>query len=127
MHSALNPLMEHLDCEQCHDTLRDRIKDVVVQWASVGVSAVLLCSHLPFECCCVIFYSFIPTPFLFSLFFFALSMEIRIRLCVAALSRWMAFVVWNGSGMGYSIGTLYPILHRQDRAIPIADFILLFL
>jgi len=41
MHSALNPLMEHLDCEQCHEVLRDRIKDVVVQWASVGVSVFL--------------------------------------------------------------------------------------
>jgi len=30
--------MEHLDCEQCHEALRDRIKDVVAQWASVGVS-----------------------------------------------------------------------------------------
>jgi len=33
--------MEHLDCEQCHEVLRDRIKDVVVQWASVGVSVFL--------------------------------------------------------------------------------------
>jgi len=38
MHTALNPLMEHLDCEQCREALRDRIKDVVGQWASVGVS-----------------------------------------------------------------------------------------
>jgi len=42
MRSALNPLTEHLECEQCHGALRDRIKDVVAQWASVGVSAALI-------------------------------------------------------------------------------------
>jgi len=42
-------------------------------------------------------------------------------LCVAAFSWWMA--PW--CGMGYRIGTLYPILHRQDRAMPISYFILL--
>lgn len=36
MQSALDPLMEHLDCEPCHQALRDRINDVIVQWASVG-------------------------------------------------------------------------------------------
>ncbi|PFH45446.1 hypothetical protein AMATHDRAFT_51658 [Amanita thiersii Skay4041] len=32
---ALDPLTEHLTCELCHQTLRQRIKDVVVQWASL--------------------------------------------------------------------------------------------
>ncbi|PPQ86568.1 hypothetical protein CVT25_006160 [Psilocybe cyanescens] len=35
MHSALNPLMEHLSCAMCHQALEDKIKAVVVQWASV--------------------------------------------------------------------------------------------
>uniref|UniRef100_A0A8H8CFQ5 Uncharacterized protein n=1 Tax=Psilocybe cubensis TaxID=181762 RepID=A0A8H8CFQ5_PSICU len=35
MHTALNPLMEHLACTQCHQALEDKIKDVIVQWASV--------------------------------------------------------------------------------------------
>jgi len=39
--SMLHPLTEHLDCEQCHQVLHDRIKDVVVEWASVGVSVVI--------------------------------------------------------------------------------------
>ena len=40
MQSALQPLTGNIDCEQCHLALGDRVKDVVVQWASVGVSAV---------------------------------------------------------------------------------------
>ncbi|KAF8885571.1 hypothetical protein CPB84DRAFT_1827245 [Gymnopilus junonius] len=35
MRTALNPLMEHLTCELCIQSLKDRIKAVVVQWASV--------------------------------------------------------------------------------------------
>ncbi|KDR71843.1 hypothetical protein GALMADRAFT_253618, partial [Galerina marginata CBS 339.88] len=35
MQNALNPLVEHLKCEMCHQALRDRIKDVLAQWASV--------------------------------------------------------------------------------------------
>ncbi|KAF8639329.1 hypothetical protein AX17_001577 [Amanita inopinata Kibby_2008] len=37
MQSALNPLTAHLTCELCHETLQQRIKDVVVKWASVKV------------------------------------------------------------------------------------------
>ncbi|KAF9003069.1 hypothetical protein BDQ17DRAFT_1356596 [Cyathus striatus] len=35
MRSALNPLVENLSCELCNQSLKDRIKDVVVQWANV--------------------------------------------------------------------------------------------
>lgn len=35
MESALRPLAEHLTCEQCQQALRDRIKNLVVQWSVV--------------------------------------------------------------------------------------------
>lgn len=37
MQSVLNPLIEHLTCQLCHQALKDRIRDVTVQWASVKV------------------------------------------------------------------------------------------
>ncbi|KDR74255.1 hypothetical protein GALMADRAFT_250025 [Galerina marginata CBS 339.88] len=33
--TTLNPLLEHLSCEMCHQAVKDRIKDVVVQWTAV--------------------------------------------------------------------------------------------
>ncbi|KDR74256.1 hypothetical protein GALMADRAFT_250030 [Galerina marginata CBS 339.88] len=33
--ATLNPLLRHLSCELCHQTMQDRIKEVVVQWISV--------------------------------------------------------------------------------------------
>ncbi|KAF8192547.1 hypothetical protein BJ912DRAFT_1021817 [Pholiota molesta] len=38
MESALRPLAEHLTCEHCQQSLRDRIKNLVVQWSVVKVS-----------------------------------------------------------------------------------------
>jgi hypothetical protein len=35
MESALRPLADHLTCEQCQTALRDRIKNLVVQWSVV--------------------------------------------------------------------------------------------
>lgn len=35
MESALRPLAEHLTCEQCQTALRERIKNLVVQWSVV--------------------------------------------------------------------------------------------
>ncbi|KAG5646589.1 hypothetical protein DXG03_002893 [Asterophora parasitica] len=35
MESALRPLEEHLVCNECKQTLRERIKDLVVQWSLV--------------------------------------------------------------------------------------------
>jgi hypothetical protein len=35
MESALRPLAEHLTCEHCQQALRDRIKNLVVQWSVV--------------------------------------------------------------------------------------------
>ncbi|TEB30209.1 hypothetical protein FA13DRAFT_576314 [Coprinellus micaceus] len=35
MESALRPLAEHLTCEQCQSALRERIKNLVVQWSVV--------------------------------------------------------------------------------------------
>ncbi|KAF9488094.1 hypothetical protein BDN71DRAFT_542634 [Pleurotus eryngii] len=35
MEVALRPLQEHLSCDLCQDTLRERIKDVIVQWSIV--------------------------------------------------------------------------------------------
>jgi hypothetical protein len=40
MESALRPLAEHLTCEHCQQALRDRIKNLVVQWSVVKVSPV---------------------------------------------------------------------------------------
>ncbi len=37
MESALRPLAEHLTCEYCQQSLRDRIKNLVLQWATVKV------------------------------------------------------------------------------------------
>jgi hypothetical protein len=37
MESALNPLAEHLTCEQCRSTLTDRIKNLIAQWSIVRV------------------------------------------------------------------------------------------
>lgn len=37
MESALRPLAEHLTCEQCQDSLRERIKNLVVQWSVIKV------------------------------------------------------------------------------------------
>lgn len=37
MESALGPLGEHLSCELCQTTLRDRIKQLVIQWSVVKV------------------------------------------------------------------------------------------
>jgi len=38
MESALRPLAEHLTCEHCQLALRERIKNLVVQWSVVKVS-----------------------------------------------------------------------------------------
>jgi len=35
MESALRPLTDHLTCEQCQSVLRERIKNLVVQWSIV--------------------------------------------------------------------------------------------
>ncbi|KAF8639758.1 hypothetical protein AX17_001020 [Amanita inopinata Kibby_2008] len=35
MESALHPLTEHLACEQCQHVLRDRIKNLIIQWSVV--------------------------------------------------------------------------------------------
>ncbi|KAF8152567.1 hypothetical protein B0H34DRAFT_121070 [Crassisporium funariophilum] len=35
MQSALEPLMEHLTCTRCRDALKNRMRDVITQWASV--------------------------------------------------------------------------------------------
>ncbi|KAF9058135.1 hypothetical protein BJ165DRAFT_1334371 [Panaeolus papilionaceus] len=37
MESALRPLAEHLACSECQEALRDRIKNLVVQWSVVKV------------------------------------------------------------------------------------------
>ena len=37
MFKVLEPLMEQLTCEQCHQALKKRMRDVIVQWASVKV------------------------------------------------------------------------------------------
>jgi hypothetical protein len=37
MEAALRPLAEHLTCEHCQQALRDRIKNLVVQWSVVKV------------------------------------------------------------------------------------------
>lgn len=37
MESALRPLAEHLTCDQCQLALRDRIKNLVIQWSLVKV------------------------------------------------------------------------------------------
>ena len=42
LESALNPLADHLTCDECRKTLRDRIRDVVIQWAQVKVCPGLL-------------------------------------------------------------------------------------
>ncbi|KXN91239.1 hypothetical protein AN958_01761, partial [Leucoagaricus sp. SymC.cos] len=44
MRSAFQPLTENLSCELCNEGLQKRIKDVIVQWASVkvGLAYVLL-------------------------------------------------------------------------------------
>jgi hypothetical protein len=38
MESALNPLEEHLTCDLCRQALRERIKNLIVQWSVVKVS-----------------------------------------------------------------------------------------
>jgi len=40
MESALRPLAEHLTCEHCQQALRDRIKNLVIQWSVVKVGFV---------------------------------------------------------------------------------------
>ena len=37
MESALNPLGEHLSCDLCRQALKERIKNLVVQWSVVKV------------------------------------------------------------------------------------------
>lgn len=37
MESALNPLIEHLSCELCKQSMRERVKNLVVQWSVVRV------------------------------------------------------------------------------------------
>lgn len=37
MESALGPLGDHLSCELCQTTLRDRIKQLIIQWSVVKV------------------------------------------------------------------------------------------
>lgn len=39
MESALRPLSEHLTCELCQQALKDRIKNLIVQWSIVKVRA----------------------------------------------------------------------------------------
>lgn len=40
MESALSPLGEHLSCDLCRDALRDRIRNLVIQWSVVKVRIV---------------------------------------------------------------------------------------
>lgn len=42
MEVALRPLQEHLTCDLCRDTLKERIKDVIVQWSIVKVRVTLV-------------------------------------------------------------------------------------
>jgi hypothetical protein len=37
MESALRPLSEHLTCDLCQQALKDRIKNLIVQWSIVKV------------------------------------------------------------------------------------------
>ena len=37
MRRVLEPLTEQLTCEQCHQAMKKRMRDVIVQWASVTV------------------------------------------------------------------------------------------
>lgn len=39
MESALTPLGQHLTCDLCRHALNDRVKNLVVQWSIVKVSA----------------------------------------------------------------------------------------
>ena len=39
MEAALHPLADHLQCDLCKQSLRDRIRDLVVQWSVVKVSS----------------------------------------------------------------------------------------
>ena len=42
MESALQPLVEHLTCQECQETLGDRIQNLVAQWSVVKV----YCRHV---------------------------------------------------------------------------------
>ncbi|KAJ3546166.1 hypothetical protein NMY22_g2162 [Coprinellus aureogranulatus] len=42
MESALRPLADHLTCEQCQAALRERIKNLVVQWSVVKVCRIFV-------------------------------------------------------------------------------------
>jgi len=128
MHSALNPLMEHLDCEQCHEVLRDRIKDVVVQWASVGVSAFLSSSSS-------------DVLFLSSILFVSPSFHLEWRDAFFLIEHgdlWKfgfvslccclivvdGSVVWN-SGVVWGIGLVLCTLSSMDRIVRCRLFSLL--
>lgn len=55
LESALRPLAQHLDCDLCMLTLEERIKTLVIEWASVKVemrhSSVFLCDGLKYVLC----------------------------------------------------------------------------
>lgn len=48
MRNAFQPLTENLNCELCHEGLQKRVKDIIVQWASVRVSGSVLILIGPF-------------------------------------------------------------------------------
>jgi hypothetical protein len=50
MRSAFQPLTENLSCNLCHEGLQKRIKDSIVQWASVKVHLLFASSYL-FQLC----------------------------------------------------------------------------
>ncbi|KAF8974299.1 hypothetical protein BDZ97DRAFT_1646763 [Flammula alnicola] len=58
MESALWPLAEHLTCEQCQQSLRDRIKNLVVQWSVVKVGGPLVFFIFPWVFIALLMYSF---------------------------------------------------------------------
>lgn len=49
MESALRPLEEHLVCDECKRALRERIKNLVVQWSIVKVRLCLLILYTTFS------------------------------------------------------------------------------
>ena len=56
MESALRPLAEHLTCEYCQQSLRDRIRNLVVQWATVKVRILHTCCFRNIWPCSTKFY-----------------------------------------------------------------------
>lgn len=51
MESALRPLSEHITCDLCQQALKDRIKNLIVQWSIVKVRAPVLYIDAIVICC----------------------------------------------------------------------------